>query len=395
MNNNLYISIVDKIVEIKNNILHNMTSMQLSDKTRGLMDDDFGILLFLHNYAKVMNDDEVARFAYKYTEHIINTLSNTVSNSYCDGWAGALLCFDYLRDDNFVDINIDDIIDMVETSIYHYTVFCISNNVYEFLYGVSGVGLYWLSRDNHKMIDYIVSSLHKAKETDIESTGYKWNMKNMNVTDSPDYNLSMSHGLVGMLLFLTRVFEKYGDIKAEEMIVGGINYLLAQRNVRTDSISIFPSVANNNNINTQQSRLGWCYGDLGCAYLLYEASIIFKREDWRKTAMEIYKHASHRRTPSTTMVVDAGLCHGTAGIAMLFQDIAIKSKDVIFEECVNFWMAETIKMAKFEDGVAGYKTVFLNDTRLDYSLITGVSGIGLMMLWYIDNKYTWKNLFLP
>lgn len=58
-------------------------------------------------------------------------------------------------------------------------------------------------------------------------------------------------------------------------------------------------------------------------------------------------------------------------------------------------MEETLGHACFPDGVAGYRTFYINDWYNDFSLLTGVSGIGMMMLSYISGERGWYRLLLP
>lgn len=392
MNDNLYSLVSNKVSEIKDSILCNLHLSEQCSTTHGIMGNDFGILLFLFHYAKTMKDEETVVAAQELAEHIMEILSYTTSASYCEGWAGILMCFDYLRDNDFIDIETDDIITAVEANIEDYTRFCLSNGIFEFLYGASGVGFYWLQRNNKRMIDNIVSALYKVKESDSLSGGYKWKMQSTKMDDRPDYNLSMSHGLVGMLLFLLRVFERYGDDMAKEMLVSGVYYLLSHRNTEKASLSVFPSTADSDK--AKQSRLGWCYGDLGCAYLLYEASTVCQRDDWKQIAIDIYRHASFRRTYETSMVSDAGLCHGSSGVAMMFRNIANNTIETEFKECADYWIKETLAHSRFTDGLAGYKSLYINSWYNDLSFLTGIPGIGLSLLSHIDSECKAADYFL-
>lgn len=390
--NNLYASVSNKLSEIKDSILCYLHSPLQIRGTRGIMGDDFGMMLFLFHYAKTMNDKKVGDTAQKLAEDIVESLSGMPSSSYCDGWSGALLFFDYLRDNDFVDIEIDDIIDTVEKNIESYTNFCLTNRLFELLYGVAGVGIYWLRHNNRQMVDYIISALYNAKETDGISNGYRWIFRSARIVEQQEYNLSMSHGLVGMLLFVLRAFEKYGDKKAEKILASGINYMLSRRNNESDSVSLFPSVADSDTL--KHSRLGWCYGDLGCGYLMYEAAKVCARDDWRNTAIDIYRHSSLRRTHETNMVSEAGLCHGAAGVAMMFRDIADKTHYAMFDECADYWLSETVKHSRFSDGLAGYKSLYVNTWHNDMSFLTGISGIGLASLSFLDSSCKAASHFL-
>ena len=369
------------------------------DKMRtgvGLAGEWCGIMLFLYHYARVMGDEEAGRKAEELTERFMERLPEVDSASYCDGWAGILTCLDYLRRCGYVDVETDEVMEDVERGMKVYTEQCPRRRMFELLYGSAGTGLYWLARGDREMTGRIVNAMYECKETDGMSGGYKWRLGSMRAADGLRYNLSMSHGIVGALLFLLRVVEKYNDESAREMVEGGIRYLLSLKGDGTNGISLFPSVVDGDEyLSRRNSRLGWCYGDLGCAYLLYEASCVCGRDNWREAAMEIYRHAAGRRTRETSLVVDAGLCHGAAGIAMMFDNIYGKTGDAAFRECAEYWMGQTLGHACFPDGVAGYRTFYVNDWYNDFSLLTGVSGIGLMMLSYISGERGWYRLLLP
>lgn len=382
-----------KIQEIRGLAIDNR---QMVERSSGLMGADAGIMLFLYHYARVLGDEEAGRKAEELTERFMERLPEAGSASYCDGWAGILTCLDYLRRCWYVDVETAEVMEDVERGMEVYTEQCLRRRMFELLYGSAGTGLYWLARGDREMTGRIVNAMYECKEIDGRSGSYKWRLGSMRAADGLRYNLSMSHGIVGALLFLLRVDEKYNDEAAREMVEGGIRYLLSLKGDGKDGISLFPSVTDGDGyLSRRNSRLGWCYGDLGCAYLLYEASCVYGRDAWREAAMEIYRHAAGRRTRETSLVVDAGLCHGAAGIAMMFDDIYGKAEDAVFRECADYWMGQTLSHACFPDGVAGYRTFYVNDWYNDFSLLTGVSGIGLMMLSYISGERGWYRLLLP
>jgi hypothetical protein len=58
-------------------------------------------------------------------------------------------------------------------------------------------------------------------------------------------------------------------------------------------------------------------------------------------------------------------------------------------------MQQTLDFSNFKDGLAGYKTVKIQEMICDYSLLTGISGIGLVLLSYLENDpQAWDELFL-
>ena len=96
-----------------------------------------------------------------------------------------------------------------------------------------------------------------------------------------------------------------------------------------------------------------------------------------------------------TMVIDCGLCHGSAGIAMVFRRLYLETGEKIFYNAWIHWIDFTLNFKRFDDGLAGYKTFESYKWQNDISLITGISGIGLTFLSFIRNDLQeWDELFL-
>jgi len=108
-------------------------------------------------------------------------------------------------------------------------------------------------------------------------------------------------------------------------------------------------------------------------------------------------HASQRRDLKDNYVMDACFCHGTSGIAHVFNRMW---RETGMDECKHaaaYWIEQTLDMAKFTDGLAGYKTwqggVLGYETR--YGLLEGIAGIGLVLLsYYYEIEPTWDECLL-
>lgn len=62
-----------------------------------------------------------------------------------------------------------------------------------------------------------------------------------------------------------------------------------------------------------------------------------------------------------------------------------------------YWIGRTLSMAKFEDGLAGYKTWQGAERgfRNEYGLLEGIAGIRLVLLAYLSNEEpTWDECLL-
>jgi hypothetical protein len=106
--------------------------------------------------------------------------------------------------------------------------------------------------------------------------------------------------------------------------------------------------------------------------------------------------AEKRRNLQENYVMDAGLCHGTAGIGHIFYRMWRNTRMLEFKNAADYWMNETLKMAKFEDGLTGYKTWHGKSGWINsYGLLEGIAGIGLALLtYYYEIEPTWDECLL-
>ena len=111
--------------------------------------------------------------------------------------------------------------------------------------------------------------------------------------------------------------------------------------------------------------------------------------------MDVLKKSTQRLSLTENRVVDAGICHGSAGIALIYYRLYIETQMREFNEATNHWLKQTINFSKYEDGLAGYKTSLIDELKCDYSLLTGISGIGLALISCIEKgNQEWDEMLL-
>ena len=121
------------------------------------------------------------------------------------------------------------------------------------------------------------------------------------------------------------------------------------------------------------------------------------RQDWIDKALEVLIFAAtKRRDLQQNRVRDACFCHGTAGIGHIFYRMWWNTRMPEFKDVANYWFNETLKMSKFEDGLAGYKVWHTEDGYVNQmGILEGIAGIGLALLsYYYDMEPTWDECLL-
>jgi hypothetical protein len=109
-----------------------------------------------------------------------------------------------------------------------------------------------------------------------------------------------------------------------------------------------------------------------------------KEPAWERQAGGIAWRAS-QRLPEQSGVVDAGLCHGAAGLGHLFNRLYQATAEPWLAEAARFWLARTLEMRQSGHGIGGYQAWSPGDDgslswRAEPGLLTGAAGIALALL---------------
>jgi lantibiotic modifying enzyme len=129
--------------------------------------------------------------------------------------------------------------------------------------------------------------------------------------------------------------------------------------------------------------MAWCYGDLGMAISLFHTGESAKNEEWKKISHEVLLDSTKRTDLKQAGVVDAGLCHGAAGIMHIYARAYQYTGDETFKEVAKYWADQTLKMATHEDGAAGYKAWHTEEYGgwvAEKGFLEGAAGIGLGLI---------------
>jgi|SRR5688572_13475923 len=193
------------------------------------------------------------------------------------------------------------------------------------------------------------------------------------------WNLGLAHGTPGVIASLA-MLARVGIEPARclALIEGAVSYTLAVK--QSHDHWSFPAW-HPHGINGGQRghRLAWCYGDLGVAAALMSAGLAAKRETWRLESISLALRTA-RTTLALSGVSDAGLCHGSAGVAHVFNRLYQLTNEPALAEAARFWLSHTVTLRR-DDGIAGYPA--LKGTRdvaawvADGSLLTGAAGVAL------------------
>jgi class I lanthipeptide synthase len=255
---------------------------------------------------------------------------------------------------------------------------------YDLIGGLVGYGVYAIERlprpGARECLDLVVVRLAELAER--QGPGLTWFTppellppRALEMCPAGYYNLGVSHGVPGVIALL-REIEAAGlsTTRTRELLEGAMAWLRAQK-LPPDSGSVFPyHVAPG--IEPRPSRLAWCYGDLGIAAALRDVDETLALDLGRKAAAWPIDEAR---------IKDAGLCHGAAGIAHLFNRLHQVSGDRLFAEAARVWFEKVLDLRRPGEGVAGFLSWDADERdelgwRSDPGFLMGAAGIGLALL---------------
>jgi lantibiotic biosynthesis protein len=390
-----------KLNEIKDYLL--LTDSEYISKI-GLMVGSSGIALFYFYYSRYFSSSTCYDKGYEFISNLVKSINK--GNNYhtlADGVAGFGWLIEHLEEQGFVNSDTNEILNELDDFAYHSMISDIQRKNFDYLHGALGTGFYFLSRlkKKRKIENYLVKLLEELEnesESDIKG-GLRWpSLKPTPYSNNVLTNLSLSHGNASIIVFLSKIYEKnILKEKTYRLLVGAVTYILYNQLDPAIYYSSFPTLIAKSGELTN-SRLAWCYGDLGIGMAIYQAGKATDNNQWTNKALEILLRTTTRRNDNKTFAVDAGLCHGTSGIAHIYNRMHRNTKINTFKESADYWFQKTLEMAKFDDGLAGYKAWRNKETGEDLNepgLLEGIAGIGLAMISYLsDIEPAWDECLL-
>jgi len=339
--------------------------------------------------------------------HLNNILEERLASenfiaTHCGGLAGIGWLYEYLSQRKIIDYDTNTLLEDFDTYLEKALNGFMRQGNYDFLHGGVGIALYFTKRVAKKkeivpVLAHFLENLERTS-TQQEDGTIKW-LSFLGEQHNPQYgyNISLSHGMASIVAILSKLYKTDGldKEKIEILLRGVVQYILAQEINREKYGCYFPSFALESMTDIYKSRFGWCYGDLGIASVLYQTGTVLKERAWIEKALEIFLFSTSRRDPAGDVI----LCHGTAGIGHIFYRMWWNTKLPEFKEAADYWFQETLQMAKFPDGLAGFKTLEMPDGKAQwvnkYSLLEGIAGIGLAMLtYYYELEPAWDECLL-
>ncbi|WP_378180747.1 lanthionine synthetase C family protein [Aquimarina sp. SS2-1] len=370
----------------------------------GVLSGISGISLFQFYYARFIEDEQIADIGVDAMSEAIQRMNDGYSfPTFCTGIAGAGWVLELLSEEEFIEIDSDELLSDLDNYLFESMKSNIKNEYFDFLHGAIGYGYYFLKRFEKTTSDslkdkyaqylfHLINALKNSSQKDQRGTFWIYDLNKKE--NLQGVNLSLSHGMASVINFLSRLYiHKEFRNSSRDLLIGATDFIISCKYPKEDQTSLFPSWVYPEMEEYSNSRLAWCYGDLGIGISLWKVGKALGEEVYRELALQTVKHAAKRRNADEARIIDTGLCHGMFGIITIFQYMYKETNEILFKETADFWMDEVLKMDSHKEGYAGYKQWRgdLEKWKNETNLLEGIAGIGLSMIYYLnpsESKWT-------
>jgi hypothetical protein len=256
---------------------------------------------------------------------------------------------------------------------------------FDLMSGLAGVGLYALERlprpRASECLQAVVARLAERAET--IGDGCAWRtppgaLAAETVRRLGPFDLGVAHGVPGVIALLGAASRwDIATDQAPALLEGAVRWLLDRRRPAGESGRFAASAGAGSD--PAPARLAWCYGDAGIAATLFVTARAIGRSDWSEQALALAREAA-ARSDETSGVQDACLCHGAAGLGLIFQRLHQATAEPIFAQAARHWYGRAIALHRSGEGFAGYASAFRGGWVADPGLLRGATGIALGLL---------------
>lgn len=261
---------------------------------------------------------------------------------------------------------------------------------FDLLGGLTGLGVYALERRTRprgtECLELVVEML--AASAQEHASGIAWLTRPEDLTpgtraECPEgqLNLGMALGIPGVVSFLAAAVSEADHSGARRLLEPSLAWLRAQR-LPPGRESAFPYTISSTGRATGR-QVAWCYGDLAIAVALLRGARALCDPRVETEALELARDVAGR-SMEEIKAIDAGLCHGRAGVAHLFHRLYRFTGEECFSRAADSWLTATLESRESNVGIGGFRVRVLGPRsgvqwKVDPGFQSGAAGTGLAL----------------
>ncbi len=402
------ITTTDNLFQKKEVLLKQLLKETIEHRTFqpvNLLAGDSGILFLLAYYGEYTNNmmylDKAEELIAGSFQHI-NEQEAFSDLSFSSGICGLLWAIRSLAHSKHIQIDMEETEGALHPLLYQHMITQVEAGNFDYLHGALGLAGYFLEFKPNNYRQYLehfnelLINLAQTEGAADELFYFSYVLDKKNTGHKKVKNFSLSHGMASILYYLQNCLrDPYLQSKNTEVCLRKlINFYLRRQNNPLEYNCYYPSWIEEGDY-AKTSRLAWCYGDLGIALSFYLCAEVLKDNELKNHSLAIFDHTLQRRDLKAESVNDAALCHGSSGIAKMYNSIHELSKEPRYKEGADYWLQATLDFSIHEDGIAGFKMHETNGWVNKYGLLEGTCGVGLVLLESLTGKQLhWGKLLM-
>lgn len=262
---------------------------------------------------------------------------------------------------------------------------------YDVIEGLTGLGRLALAYGDTEPIAYLIALTEPITVDGRTVPG--WLVSHASVRGAPagegHFNLGLAHGIPGPLALLAIAYRRGVRLPGHERAIERVvEWLLGwERGGSWPPTVTLRQELDGDRLHAPPIRPAWCYGAAGVARAIFLAGQALDRPEWREAGVAAL-HATLERSWDEWGMVDAGLCHGWAGMLHVTCRVARESGDRVLAEAAD-GLAERVVDAfrprsPFGFLYAGTGGVEVAPDRV--GLLEGAAGIALALHHYAGGE---------
>jgi lantibiotic biosynthesis protein len=276
---------------------------------------------------------------------------------------------------------------------------------YDLISGLVGICLYLIERMPSRIAaEGLTLVLEQFEKTALHvQSGVTWRTPPEHVAPrfrathlTGHYDLGVAHGVPGIISALTQMMRLgIEPLRTSKLLTGAVRWLVSEERP-SSCISRYGSYIVEGEA-SEDSRLGWCYGDLGIAAVLLDAGISLESPKLQRTALDLMDRCICWPDEHSS-VHDAPLCHGALGIAHIFNRTYHRFPDSKYKSAAIKWYERGLELRSPNSRVAGFfawRPDLTPSIRPDESFLSGAIGCALALLASVTpQEPNWDRLML-